>query len=68
MSAWGERHRIVVDASVGLEGTRAFRSVLTGNVVEAQPAYGAVAGSGIPASHRWWVLDLRHAGRVVLLR
>jgi hypothetical protein len=46
MGAWGERHRIVVDAGVGLEGTREFRSVLTGNVVEVHPVYGAVAGAG----------------------
>jgi len=46
MGAWGERHRVVVDASVGLQGTLAFRSVLTGNVVEVHPIYGAVAGAG----------------------
>jgi hypothetical protein len=46
MGAWGERHRILVDASVGIEGARWSRSVLTGNVVEVHPVYGAVAGAG----------------------
>jgi hypothetical protein len=46
MGAWGERHRIVVDASVGLEDALLFRSLLTGHVVELHPLYGAAAGAG----------------------
>jgi hypothetical protein len=46
MGAWGVRHRIIVDASVGVEDAIGFRSALTGHIVEVHPIYGAVAGAG----------------------
>ena len=46
MCAWGERHRVVVDAGAGLQGAEGYRSLLTGNLVEVHAMYGAVVAAG----------------------
>jgi len=46
MCAWGQRHRIVVDTGVGVEAAEVYRSLLTGNPVEAHSMYGVVMAAG----------------------